>query len=279
VTLTNHDVAELRDHAKAIRRLVIEAITHAGTGHAGSSLSMIEILVLLYFRHLKIDPERPHWDDRDRFILSKGHGAPGLYATLAHAGYFPIAEMMTLRGFGSRLQGHPNAAALVGIDASTGSLGQGLSIAAGLAHGLRLQGKVSRVVCVLGDGEMQEGQNWEAFMVGSALKLGNLLAIVDRNRLQNDGPTESIVPIDSLVAKAEAFGWHSCEVDGHNFQALDGAIAAARLRPDRPSLIVAQTVKGKGVSFMEDQVKWHHHPLSQEERRIALIDIEMAHGL
>jgi transketolase len=279
MTLTNLDIAELRGHSKAIRRLVIDAIAQAGTGHAGSSLSMIEILALLYFRHLNIDPKRPRWEERDHFILSKGHGAPGLYATLAHAGYFPIAEMKSLRGLDSRLQGHPNAAKLRGIDASTGSLGQGLSIASGLAHGLRLQEKTSRVVCLLGDGEMQEGQNWEALMVASALKLGNLLAIVDRNRLQNDGPTELIVPLDSLVAKAESFGWHSSEVNGHDFRSLDRALSAAKLRSDRPTLIVAQTIKGKGVSFMENQVKWHHHTISPEEHLIAIADIEMEHGL
>ncbi|ABD89408.1 transketolase [Rhodopseudomonas palustris] len=279
MALTNREISDLRTNAKIVRRLTIESIAHAGTGHAGSSLSMIEILVLFYFKHLAVDPKHPHWEDRDRFILSKGHGAPGLYATLAHAGYFPTAEMATLRGLGSRLQGHPNAAALPGIDASTGSLGQGLSVAAGLAHGLRIRGQRSRVVCLLGDGEMQEGQNWEAFMVANALRLGNLLAVVDRNGLQNDGPTESIVPLESLVAKAEAFGWHGCEVDGHDFQALNHAIEVAQSRQDRPSLIVARTVKGKGVSFMEDQVKWHHHPLSPEEYRVALSDIELAYGL
>jgi transketolase len=161
MTLTNRDIVELQDHARAIRRLIVEAIAHSGSGHAGSSLSMVEILTLLYFRHLNINPKQPSWDGRDRFVLSKGHGAPGLYATLARAGYFPLTEMMTLRALDSRLQGHPNAAMLPGVDVSTGSLGQGLSIAAGIAHGLRLQRKTARVVCILGDGEMQEGQNWE----------------------------------------------------------------------------------------------------------------------
>jgi transketolase len=273
MSLTETEITDLGGHGREIRRLVIDAIAHVGTGHAGSSLSMIEILVYLYFHYLSVDPRLPERRDRDRLILSKGHGAPGLYAVLARRGYFPVEELRTLRQLGSRLQGHPTAGALPGIDASTGSLGQGLSIASGLAHGLRLQGIGAQVVCILGDGELQEGQNWEAFLAASRFGLGNLLAIVDRNALQNDGPTEAIMPLDPIVAKGEAFGWRTIEINGHDYEELDAAIAPSR-RSEQPTLIVAQTVKGKGVSFMEGQVKWHHHPISPDERSIALSEIE-----
>ncbi|HLL46530.1 MAG TPA: transketolase, partial [Longimicrobiaceae bacterium] len=203
---------------------------------------------------------------------SKGHGAPGLYATLAHAGVLPREELESLRRLGTRLQGHPNARELPGIDASTGSLGQGISIALGLALSFRMDGLPNRVYCVLGDGELQEGQNWEAAMAASALDVPNLIAIVDRNGLQNDGPTESIIPLGDLGAKWRAFGWDAYVVDGHDFHALDAALTAARTGPG-PSVLVANTVKGKGISYMEGVTHWHHHPISDAELAGALEEL------
>lgn len=263
---------ELAARARAIRRSVIRMIHAVQTGHPGSSLSTIEILTLLYFRRMNISPAAWTEPARDRFLMSKGHGAPALYATLAHAGFFPLAELATLRQLGSRLHGHPVAGDLPGIEFSTGSLGQGLSVATGLALALRMRGLPSRVVCLVGDGELQEGQNWEAFAVASKLGLANLCCVVDRNRLQNDGPTEDIVPIEDLVERLTAFGWRARRVDGHDLDALDGALADVGAG-ERPLAIVADTVKGKGVSFMEDQVHWHHHPIDDRQLGLALAEL------
>jgi transketolase len=252
---------------------VLRSIHANQTGHGGTSLSMIEILVALYFRHLRHAPDRPDDPDRDRFILSKGHGAPALYATLAEAGYLPHDELLTLRKLGSRLQGHPSALALPGVDACTGSLGQGLSIGLGLAMAAERRAAPTRVYCMLGDGELQEGQNWEAAMAASAYGVARLIAVVDRNGLQGDGNTESVLALGDLEAKWSAFGWHAQTVDGHDFEALDGALTAAIDDP-RPSVVIAQTLKGKGVSYMEGVVHWHHHPVSDAELAIGLRDID-----
>lgn len=259
--------------ARDIRRDLIHAIHEVQTGHAGTSLSMIEILTILYFRHARVDPANPLWPDRDHVILSKGHGAPGYYAALAHAGFLERSELLTLRRLGSRLQGHPSAAHLPGVDASTGSLGQGLSIGIGLALGSRLAGRPSRTFCILGDGELQEGQNWEAMMAAAAFKLDNLVAIVDRNGLQSDGPTDSVLPLGDVATKGQAFGWRVRSVDGHDFEALDEALRDALKPAGSPALIVANTVKGKGVSYMENVVHWHHHPIGEEEYRQAVREL------
>lgn len=274
--LTEAELGALRDDCRWVRAAVLRSIHANRTGHGGSSLSMIEILVLLYRRHLRHTPDRPHDPARDHFILSKGHGSPGLYATLARAGYLPSEELLLLRRLGSRLQGHPSAHTLPGIDVCTGSLGQGLSIANGLALGWQLRHRDNRVYCVLGDGELQEGQNWEAAMAAAKWGLGAVTAVVDRNHLQGDGDTEDVMPLGDLVAKWEAFGWHTRTVDGHDLRALDEAFDAAGAERTRPSVIVAETVKGKGVGYMENVVHWHHHPVSDEELRIALRDIEGA---
>lgn len=271
-TLPPLDVEAMRRHAREIRRLILTSIHHAQTGHAGPSLSMVEILALLYFRHLRYDPREPHAEWRDRMILSKGHGAPGLYATLAHAGVLPVDELLSLRRLGTRLQGHPNARDLPGVDASTGSLGQGISIALGLALGFRMDGRPNHVYCILGDGELQEGQNWEAAMAAPALGVANLTAIVDRNGFQSDGPTELIIPLGDLGAKWRAFGWNAHVVDGHDLAALDQALTAARASAG-PTVVVAETVKGKGVSFMEGVTHWHHHPISDAELATALAEV------
>lgn len=266
------DLASLAATAARVRRRVVRAIHEVGTGHAGSSLSTIDFLVLLYARHLRVRPSQPTWEERDRVVFSKGHGAPGLYAVLAEVGYFPVDELLTLRRLGSRLHGHPVAGTAPGIDVSTGSLGQGLSIAVGLAAGLQLRRSPARVFCVLGDGELQEGQNWEAIAYAAGRRLPNLVAVVDRNGLQNDGPTEAIHPIEDVARRWEAFGWAAFDVDGHDLAALDAALEAAIAAP-RPAVVVARTVKGKGVSFMEGVVKWHHHPIDDAELRAALEEL------
>ncbi|WP_421934782.1 transketolase [Phenylobacterium sp.] len=268
-----HRFETLAARARHIRRMIIEAIHAAGTGHAGSSLSMVEILVILYFRHMRVRPHQPAWPHRDRFVLSKGHGAPALYAVMAEAGFLPLEELRSLRAFGSRLQGHPNADSLPGVDATTGSLGQGLSIALGMALGLGRRGQNGRVFCMVGDGELQEGQCWEAFLLAPALGVGNLVVIVDRNGLQNDGRTEAIAPLGDLAGKLKAFGWRTAVVDGHDFHALDEVLRPADTPTATPLVVIAETVKGKGVSFMENQVVWHHKPLSPAEHRQALAEL------
>ena len=272
--LTNREKCELTERAKAIRGLVIEAIHTVGTGHAGSSLSMIEILTLLYFRHMRVRPDNPHWPERDYLVLSKGHGSPGLYATLAEAGFLPKKEMLTLRRLGTRLQGHPNANDLPGVDVCTGSLGQGISNAVGLGIGFKHLGKSNRVYCILGDGELQEGENWEAFMAASHFHLDNIVAVLDRNRLQGDGDTEVVMALGHISAKLSAFGWDVSEIDGHDFDALDSALIDAQRAKHRPSFIVANTIKGRGVSYMEGVMEWHHHPINEEQYAVAVAEID-----
>ena len=264
---------KLAETARAIRRLIIQSIYHAKSGHAGPSLSLVEVMTALYFRHMSVEASAHDNPARDRLILSKGHAAPVLYATLAFAGFFSVKLLDTLRAFDSPLQGHPTASLLPGIEVSTGSLGQGLSIGLGLALGLRRKQMGSRVYCVVGDGELQEGQNWEAMMAASAFKADNLTVIVDRNGLQNDGPTEAIMPLGDLRAKAVAFGWDAREVEGHDLEQLDLALLAAKTS-HCPTMIIARTTKGKGVSFMEGSVKWHHHPISDTEYAQAMSELE-----
>lgn len=263
---------ELRELARSARRLIIEAIHNAGTGHAGSSLSTVEMLTYLYHRHLRIDPVDPLSADRDRLVFSKGHGAPALYAVLALRGYFQPQLLSTLRAFGSPLQGHPFAGVLPGIDQSTGSLGQGISCALGMAIGLRMRKCPARVYAVLGDGELQEGQNWEAFMAAAHYRVGNLVAIVDYNRLQNDGTIEEVMSLGDIATKLTAFGWTVAEVDGHNFPDIARGLSAAA--EGQPHFIVAHTVKGRGVSYMENVLQWHHHPISDADREIAMHELE-----
>lgn len=268
----NQQYHSLQKIARAIRIDILKAINSVGTGHPGSSLSTIELLTTLYFEFMHINPEKPDASDRDRFIMSKGHGAPGLYGTLAHRGYFDIKELATLRQFGSRLQGHPTKGALPGIDASTGSLGQGLSIALGMALALKYKKASPRVFCLLGDGEIQEGQNWEAAIAAASYNANNLIAIIDRNQLQNDKPTESLLKIEDLAEKFIAFGWHTQRINGHDFAAIFDALNMANAA-DKPACIIADTIKGKGVSYMEHQVKWHHHPITDEELAIAIQEL------
>jgi transketolase len=269
----NNSIEELDELSRNIRCNILNVVNKVGTGHIGSSFSSIELLVSLYFEFMNIDPKDPTASERDRFIMSKGHGAPSLYSVLAHRGYFPVDEMFTLRQFGSRLQGHPTKDILPGIDASTGSLGQGLSIALGMALGLKYNKQYKpNVYCLLGDGEIQEGQNWEAAMASASYGADNLIAIIDRNKLQNDLATEDLIKIEDLSSKFESFGWFTQRVSGHDYSAIFDALNKAILS-NKPSCIIADTTKGKGVSFMENQIKWHHHPISDKELAIALHEL------
>ena len=271
-------MTELERRARDMRVDIVRMIAEAGSGHPGGSLSCADILCALYFGGaMEHDPQNPRWEGRDRFILAKGHAAPALYAALAHAGYFPREELMTLRKLGSRLQGHPDSNQLPGVEVSTGSLGQGLSIAAGAAAGLALDGKPQTVFALLGDGECQEGQVWEAAMFAAHRGLDNLVAIVDRNHLQIDGDTADVCDPGDVGAKFAAFGWSVREVDGHDIPALVEALRAAKAeRAGKPCVLVAHTVKGKGVSFMEGQAGWHGKAPNAEQLAAALADLGAA---
>jgi transketolase len=269
-------VAELRAKAKTIRKEIITSTTTAGSGHPTSSLSGVELLVALYFGGwLRYDPRKPHWAERDRFVLSKGHAAPLLYAVLAEAGYFPNQLLATLRKIDSPLEGHPNYRRLAGVEASTGSLGQGLSIGVGHALATRLDGYASRVYVLLGDGEMDEGQVWEAAMSAVKFKLDNLVAIVDQNGYQQTGPTAEVLDLRPLAPRWEAFGWFAQEIDGHNLDAVLTAYQRAVDSKGRPSVIVARTVKGYPIQRLLAKDPNHHgKPLTPDEAREAIDFIE-----
>jgi transketolase len=262
VAMQGLDLVEL---AAEMRQQIVEMIVRAGSGHPGGSLSVADILTVLFFRTMRLDPEHPDWPERDRLVLSKGHAAPALYAALAMRGYFPVDELATLRQLGSRLQGHPDMKKLPGVEMSTGSLGQGLSAANGMALGLRLQGSDSHVFVIMGDGEMQEGQIWEAAMTAAHYQLDNVIGIVDHNRLQIDGPVQSVMGVEPLAEKWRSFGWHVVELDGHDLAALAEAFEEAKARRGQPTLILAQTIKGKGFAFMENKAEWHGKAPSSEQ--------------
>ena len=272
------DAGSLAIKANEIHIDIVSMIAKAGSGHPGGSLSCTDILTALYFGDvMKHDPADPKMEGRDRFFLAKGHAAPALYATLAHAGYFPREELSTLRKLGSRLQGHPDSSLVPGVEVSTGSLGQGLSIAAGCACGLRLSGDDARVFAVLGDGECEEGQVWEAAMFAAHEKLGNLIAIIDNNGLQIDGRICDVCNPGDLGAKFAAFGWDVVEVDGHDVESLVETLSALKAAGgEKPHAVVAHTVKGKGVSFMEDQAGWHGKAPNAEQLEIALAELQAA---
>lgn len=248
--------------------------TRAGSGHPGGSLSAADVIAALYFHHMRHDPRDPKWEDRDRFVLSKGHVCPALYAALAKSGYFPTDTLWTLRKMGSILQGHPDMDKTPGVEASTGSLGQGLSIGVGMALAGRLDHKGYRVYVLLGDGELDEGQNWEAAMAAAHYKLDNLMALVDFNGLQLDGPTRDIMGLEPITQKWLAFGWEVIEIDGHNMRQILDALDKAENVKHKPTVIIAQTIKGKGVSFMEGVVKYHGKALTEDELRKALEELE-----
>jgi len=261
--LNDEIICDLERHANEIRQSIITMLISAGSGHTAGPLGMTDIFTYLYFHKLKHDPENPSWNERDRVVLSNGHICPVLYATMAHSGYFKIEELKTLRKFGSRLQGHPHREFLPALETSSGPLGSGLSQAVGMALAMRIDnGKTEHrfVYCMTGDGELDEGQNFEAIMLAGKEKLHNVIVIVDRNNIQIDGFTEDVMPLNDLADKFRAFNWHVQEIDGHSFQEIDESIGQAKSVFDMPSVIVAHTIPGKGVDFMERDHRWHGNP-------------------
>lgn len=267
------DYKEYEDIASQIRQHVIRAIYNAKSGHPGGSLSATDILTALFFKEMNIDPENPEKEDRDMFVLSKGHAAPGLYATMGVRGYYPVEEMYSLRKLGSKFQGHPSSYKLPCLEHSTGSLGQGFSAAVGMAIGARLKGLGQRVYTILGDGELQEGLVWEAAMCAAHYKLDNLCAFVDWNGLQIDGANDDVMTVKPVDEKFKAFGWNVLMIDGHNFAEIFEALEAARDFKGKPTMIVAKTHKGQGVSFMTDQAGWHGKAPNEEQAKTAIEEL------
>ncbi|EJG09602.1 transketolase subunit A [Fusobacterium vincentii ATCC 51190] len=267
------DISFLKVKAKEIRKSIVSMITEAKSGHPGGSLSATDILTALYFSEMNVDPANPKMEGRDRFVLSKGHAAPAIYATLAEKGYFSKDELMTLRKFGSRLQGHPDMKKLPGIEISTGSLGQGLSVANGMALNAKMFNENYRTYVILGDGEVQEGQIWEAAMTAAHYKLNNLCAFLDNNNLQIDGNVSEIMGVEPLDKKWEAFGWNVIKIDGHDFEQILSALDKARECKDKPTMVIAKTIKGKGVSFMENVCGFHGVAPTLEELERALAEL------
>ncbi len=271
---------QLEEMANTIRQDIIRMLEHAGSGHSAGPLGMADIFTALYFNILKHDPTKPEWDGRDRFLLSNGHTNPVLYATLARAGYLPVEELMTLRQLGSRLQGHPERTKLPGVETTSGPLGEGLSQGAGMAYVMKhIDEKPSQWVYVMmGDGELDEGNVWEAAMFAGKYKLSNLIAIIDRNNIQIDGSTEDVMPLEDLRGKWEGFGWHVQEVDGNNIESVIDAAAMARAITNQPSVIIAHTIPGKGVDFMEYDYHWHGMPPNSEQAKEALKKLRTLDG-
>lgn len=272
---------EIETKANDIRKSIIEMLLEAGSGHTAGPLGMADVFAALYFDILRHDPEKPDWEDRDRLILSNGHICPVLYATMAHAGYFPLEELKTLRKFGSRLQGHPHREFLPALENSSGPLGSGLSQAVGMALADRMDKGVSSqrfIYCLLGDGELNEGNNWEAIMLAAKEKLRNLIAIVDRNNIQIDGYTEDVMPLENLADKWRAFGWDVHEIDGHNIEMIVDAVNESKAVFEKPSVIIARTIPGKGVREFERKFEWHGKPPNKEEAEMALKELRTLGG-
>ncbi len=263
---------ELRKRANDVRKGIVTSVHSAKAGHPGGSLSAADVFTFLYFEEMNVDPANPRWEDRDRFVLSKGHTAPGLYSTLAHRGFFPVEDLTTLRKLGSYLQGHPNLH-IPGVDMASGSLGQGISVAVGMALGAKMSGKDFRVYTLLGDGEIEEGQVWEAAMFAGHRKLDNLCAIVDNNNLQIDGELDQVCSPYPIDKKFEAFNFHVINVDAHDFDGLRAAFKEARETKGMPTCIVLHSLKGKGVSFMENSVDWHGKAPNDAEYEVAMADL------
>ncbi len=275
--LTDIKVKSLSLRANLIRQSIVEMLCEATNGHTAGPLGMTDIFTLLYFNTLKHDVKNPTWEKRDRLVLSNGHICPVLYATLAHAGYIPIEELMTLRKFGSRLQGHPHREFLPILESSSGPLGSGLSQAVGMAIADRMDNGIktdTTIYCMLGDGELDEGQNWEAMMLAGKERLHNLIAIVDRNNIQIDGDTEDVMPLENLMDKWKSFNWHVQEVDGHNFEMVEDAIGEAKAVFEKPSVIIARTIPSKGVKEWERDYKWHGKAPNKEQRDMALKELQ-----
>ncbi|MBU2109394.1 transketolase [Patescibacteria group bacterium] len=283
--LDDKKIKFLEEKANEIRQSVIEMLLEAGSGHSAGPLGMADIFTALYFHILKHDSKKPDWEERDRLVLSNGHICPVQYATMAHAGYFPLKELKTLRKFGSRLQGHPHREWLAGIETSSGPLGSGLSQAAGMALGMRMSkcegdspNCISWIYCLMGDGELDCGQVWEATMLAGKEKLYNIIGIIDRNNIQIDGFTENVMPLEPLKEKFESFGWHMQEIDGHNIREIVDAVEKAKTIFNKPSMIIARTIPGKGVSFMEREFSWHGKSPKPEEAKEALKQLRTLQG-
>ncbi|MFC1633027.1 transketolase [Patescibacteria group bacterium] len=271
-------ICELENKANEIRKDIIKMLVAAGSGHSAGPLGMADIFTALYFNILNHDPKKPDWPERDRFILSNGHIAPIRYAAMAHAGYFPISELLTLRKFGSRLQGHPERTRLPGLETTSGPLGSGLSQACGIAYAGKMDDKKWHVYCATSDGEHDTGNHWEAVMFAGKYKLNNLTGIIDRNNIQIDGVTEEVMPLEPLRDKYEAFNWHVLEIDGHNMEEIIDACAHAKAIQEKPVMIIANTIPGKGVSFMENVVAWHGKPPAPDEAKQALKELRTLGG-
>ncbi len=274
ITRLNVSVGELKERARNLRRDAIRMIAAAGSGHPGGSLSAADVITALYFKVLRHDPLNPQWPDRDRFILSKGHAAPILYAALAESGYFPVEELLTLRKLDSRLQGHTDRNLTPGVEMSAGALGQGLSFSVGVALAAKLDRRYYHVYVLLSDGECDEGQTWEAALSAAHFRLDNLVAIVDRNRLQLSGWTREIMNLEPFAQKWQSFGWHTIEIDGHDFDQILAALQECQNTKAKPTVIIARTTKGKGVSFMENNVAFHGKAPTPEEAEKALKELE-----
>jgi transketolase len=276
--LTDEQMRVLEAQAESIRETILNMLVAAGSGHTAGPLGMADIFTAFYFHILKHRPKQPLWEERDRLVLSNGHICPVLYATLAHAGYFPIEECLTLRKFGSRLQGHPERERLPGLETTSGPLGEGLSQAAGMAYAFRMDGKKQRVYCLMSDGEQEEGNIWEAAMFIGKNKLSNLTAVMDRNNIQIDGMTENVMPLEPLADKYRAFNWHVLEVNGHDIPAFIAAIEEAKAIYEKPTLIIAHTIPGKGVPEIEFDYHWHGKPPTSEEGARFLKQVRTMNG-
>ena len=273
-----HTHEEISYLATIIRKSIIKMLLEAGSGHTAGALGMADVFAALYFSVLKHNPKKPKWEDRDRLILSNGHTCPVLYATLAEAGYFPKSELKTLRKIGSKLQGHPHLNLNLGIENTSGPLGQGFSQAIGMALSFKLDDKSNRVYCVMGDGEQQEGQNWEAYMYAGSKRINNLTVLIDRNNIQIDGYTEDIMPLQPFKHKLETFRWNVLDIDGHNIEAVIDACNQAQATQEQPTAIICNTIPGKDVDFMENLPKWHGKPPNKKEAKTALNELKSLKG-
>jgi transketolase len=280
VSKTSYSIRQLDLIANDIRKDIIKMLEHAGSGHSAGPLDLADIFTALYFDIMKHNPKKPLWDERDILLLSNGHCAPVLYAAMAHSGYFDRKELSTLRKYGSRLQGHPERLKLPGLENTSGPLGSGLSQACGMSLAMRISSEQQRrwIYCVMGDGELNEGNIWEAVMLAAKYKLYNIIGIIDRNNIQIDGSTEDVMPLEDLRAKWESFGWHVQEIDGHNIESVIDACSMARAITEKPSVIIAHTIPGKGVPFMEYDFHWHGIPPNSDQAKIALRKLRTLDG-
>ncbi|PIR83476.1 transketolase [Candidatus Kaiserbacteria bacterium CG10_big_fil_rev_8_21_14_0_10_56_12] len=278
MTLTDTEILVLEKKAELVRETIVEMLVAAGSGHTAGPLGLADIFTAFYFHILKHDPQKPEWSERDWLILSNGHTVPVRYAAMARAGYFPLEECLTLRRFGSRLQGHPERLRLPGLETSSGPLGEGLSQAAGIAYAHRMDGKKNHIYCVMSDGEQEEGNTWEAVMFAGKHHLSNLTAVMDRNNIQIDGMTEDVMPLESVAEKYRAFNWHVIEVNGHDLRAFIAAVEEAKTIVERPTLVLAHTIPGKGVPEIEFDYHWHGKAPNREEAKKFLQQIRTMRG-